>query len=137
MGPAHSVSGVCVTVIRQDPTGPFFSGGSVPAARARGGRWEEAESAQLPQPHSRFGHRRTKEPPASTDDDGRKEQFAWCCQAVRSFKTVLWMWMRGQSLRRLLASVRASLVGFLAAVWSQKRGQHQRGRAEEKRRESD
>lgn len=93
--PAHSVF---VTVIRQDPNGPFFSGGSIPAARARGGRWEEAESAQLPQPHSRFGHRKRKEAPASTDGDGKKAQFRWCSHAVRSFKTAPWMWMWQRSV---------------------------------------
>lgn len=105
-GPAHSGSGVCVTAVRQNPAGPSFSGGSIPAARARGGRWEEAESAQLPQPHSRFGHRRRKEPPASTHGDGKKAPFAGCCHATRSFQTLPWMWVRGH------AALRASLVGF-------------------------
>lgn len=43
-----------------------------PKSEPRGGRWEEAESPQLPQTHSLFGNRKRKGPLASPDGSGKK-----------------------------------------------------------------
>lgn len=100
-GPAHSlVWRLCNSRFGRPQPGRFSAVEASQPARARGGRWEEAESAQLPQPHSRFGHRRRKEPPASTDGDGRKAHFAWFCHALRSFQPVPETWKRGRLLSR-------------------------------------
>lgn len=106
-GPAHSlVWRLCNSRFGRTQPGRFSAVEASQPARARGGRWEEAESAQLPQPHSRFGHRRRKEPPASTDGDGRKRHFARFCHAL---KPVPETWKRGQPLSR-----RPSIFGWFS-----------------------